>query len=143
MIEESEEFEGNKLITKFVGFEVEELGGNRYKVIFNNRILYDGFKTLETLQNPTDYFLNNLCNPKNSEGFRYGLSWTWLMDLVYIIKNKGYRFYLESNEESNKVRFTDMAIPGNIIVNNESNNEELNVLLYRSIVSIIKYINEL
>lgn len=53
---------------------------------------------------------------------KYHSDWNALMGAVQQIQALGYRFRLDSNEESSKASFTDMAIPTNVVAEVVSRN---------------------
>lgn len=58
----------------------------------------------------------------------YHNDWNGLMSAVQIIQASGYKFYLESNEESVKARFADMGIPERIVVEVVDRNSNLSAV---------------
>lgn len=74
-------------------------------------------------------------------GVLYDKDWSSLMDVVVKIQQEGYRFYVESNEEHTKVRFTDMAIPGKEIVSIKHFGGA-KIAVWLAVVELLKCLNE-
>ena len=58
----------------------------------------------------------------------YHSDWNALMKAVQLIQASGYRFYLDSHEESITAKFTDMGIPSKPIVEIVSRNSNMDAV---------------
>ena len=78
------------------------------------------------------------------KGCKYHESWDWLMPTIEKICEEGYRYYFKINEESAIARFTDMAIPGNQIIEEQLFDYDKPIRVsYLAVVNFIKYYNKL